>query len=149
MLAEQGRITTTGAGRATRYQAVGTISRTNDENPAHARQRDLFVPLSNGGDEIFRIINSPTGSRTPVAYNRAFLDDYRPNVTSYLKDSEKSRLMKLGTTQGLEQAAGTYALQMLARLLIDLSWSSSRLEGNTYSLLEIQKLIELGQSVEG
>ena len=31
------------------------------------------------------------------------------------------------------------------RLLIDLSFNSSRLEGNTYSLLETQRLIELGK----
>ncbi len=35
------------------------------------------------------------------------------------------------------------------RLLIDLSWNSSRLEGNTYSLLDTQRLIELGEAAEG
>ena len=38
---------------------------------------------------------------------------------------------------------------MLNRLLIDLSWSSSRLEGNTYSRLDTQRLIEFGQAAEG
>ena len=33
------------------------------------------------------------------------------------------------------------------RLLIDLSWNSSRLEGNTYSLLDTTWLIELGEAV--
>jgi len=32
------------------------------------------------------------------------------------------------------------------RLLIDLSWASSRLEGNTYTLLDTQVLIEYGQT---
>ena len=35
------------------------------------------------------------------------------------------------------------------RLLIDLSWNSSRLEGNTYSLLDTQRLFERGESAEG
>jgi Fic family protein len=35
------------------------------------------------------------------------------------------------------------------RLLIDLSWSSSRLEGNTYSRLDTERLIEFGQAAEG
>lgn len=35
------------------------------------------------------------------------------------------------------------------RLLIDLSWNSSRLEGNTYSLLDTQRLLERGEAVEG
>ena len=34
------------------------------------------------------------------------------------------------------------------RLLIDLSWNSSRLEGNTYSLLETERLLELGEAAE-
>jgi hypothetical protein len=37
----------------------------------------------------------------------------------------------------------------LNRLLIDLSWSSSRLEGNTYNRLDTVRLIEFGQKAEG
>jgi hypothetical protein len=33
--------------------------------------------------------------------------------------------------------------------LIDLSWNSSRLEGNTYSLLDTKRLIEFGQEAKG
>jgi len=35
------------------------------------------------------------------------------------------------------------------RLLIDLSWNSSRLEGNTYSLLDTRRLIAFDEEVEG
>ena len=48
-----------------------------------------------------------------------------------------------------EQPAGTYAKQIFNRLLIDLSWNSSRLEGNTYSLLDTKRLIDFGQVAEG
>ena len=48
-----------------------------------------------------------------------------------------------------EQPAGTYAKQILNRLLIDLSWNSSRLEGNTYSLLDTKRLINFGEVAEG
>jgi hypothetical protein len=48
-----------------------------------------------------------------------------------------------------DQPAGTYAKQILNRLLIDLAWNSSRLEGNTYSLLDTERLIELGEEAEG
>jgi Fic family protein len=54
-------------------------------------------------------------------------------------------LLKLGQTAQPDQPAGTYARQILQRLLIDLSWNSSRLEGNTYSLLDTQRLISQGQ----
>jgi hypothetical protein len=33
--------------------------------------------------------------------------------------------------------------------LIDLAWNSSRLEGNTYSLLDAKRLIELGEEAVG
>ena len=46
-------------------------------------------------------------------------------------------------------AAGTYARQICQRLLIDLSYNSSRLEGNTYSKLDTQRLVEEGISAEG
>ena len=42
-----------------------------------------------------------------------------------------------------------YARQIFHRLLIDLSWNSSRLEGNTYSLLETERLLEFGVEAEG
>ena len=45
--------------------------------------------------------------------------------------------------------AGTYLRQILDRLLIDLAWNSSRLEGNTYSLLETQRLLERGETADG
>lgn len=48
-----------------------------------------------------------------------------------------------------QEPAGTYAHQILSRLLIELSWNSSRLEGNTYSLLDTRRLIEFGQEAEG
>ena len=50
---------------------------------------------------------------------------------------------------GVGQPAGTYARQLLDRLLIDLSWNSSRLEGNTYSLLETERLVSQGEVATG
>jgi len=43
-----------------------------------------------------------------------------------------------------QQPAGTYARKVLEQLLVDLSWSSSRLEGNTYSLLATETLFKSG-----
>ena len=45
--------------------------------------------------------------------------------------------------------AGAQARKIHQRLLIDLSWNSSRLEGNTYSLLETAQLLEKGESATG
>jgi hypothetical protein len=61
----------------------------------------------------------------------------------------KTHLHELGRTPDGDRPAGTYAREILNRLLIDLSWSSSRLEGNTYSLLDTQELIERGTAAAG
>jgi len=47
------------------------------------------------------------------------------------------------------QAAGTYGRDIYNRLLIDLSWASSHLEGNTYSKLDTMVLIEHGRYADG
>ena len=84
-----------------------------------------------------------------VCYNRDFLDSYRPGTSFYLSENERAHLATVGKPQMAEQPAGTYARLILNRLLIDLSWNSSRLEGNTYSLLDTRRLIEFGQEAEG
>ena len=72
-----------------------------------------------------------------------------PNETFYLSDAERSHLRDIGTSLAAAEPAGTYARQVLNRLLIDLSWNSSRLEGNTYSLLDTKRLLEAGAEVDG
>ena len=62
---------------------------------------------------------------------------------------ERAHLADVGNTETGLEAAGTYAKHILSRLLIDLSWNSSRLEGNTYSLLDTRRLIEFGEEAEG
>ena len=84
-----------------------------------------------------------------MGYNRAFLDAYRPNETHYLPAPTRQRLFELGRSPNAQRPAGTYARQIYNRLLIDLSWNSSRLEGNTYSLLETERLLDLGESADG
>lgn len=106
------------------------------------------ISLSHEAEEIQAQVIQPIQARTPIGYNIQFLDEYRPNVTYYLSESIRQRLFEIGKTDG-EQPAGTYARKIFDRLLIDLSWNSSRLEGNTYSLLETERLFELSQIAEG
>jgi Fic family protein len=103
------------------------------------------LPLSDASRQIIAAISLPMAMRTPVGYNREFLEKYRPNIDSYLSKGEKQRLEKLGFTGSVNQPAGTYAREIMKRLLIDLSWNSSRLEGNTYSLLDTERLLNLGE----
>jgi Fic family protein len=87
--------------------------------------------------------------RTPVGYQRSFLEDYEPGVTFYLSESLRAQFHEMGRTPVGELPAGTYARGILNRLLIDLSWASSRLEGNTYNRLDTQNLIQFGQAAKG
>lgn len=106
------------------------------------------ILLSPEAESIQEQISKPIQERTPVGYSIQFLDAYRPNITHYLSESLRQRLLEMGKTDG-EQPAGTFARKIFGRLLIDLSWNSSRLEGNTYSLLETERLFELSQIAEG
>jgi hypothetical protein len=117
--------------------------------PAADEKTEEAVPLTAASKEIRAYLNQPVNARKPVGYNRKFLDSYRPNETFYLSEEQHAHLAQLGKPNFENQAAGTYAKQILNRLLIDLSWNSSRLEGNTYSLLDTTRLIELGEAAEG
>jgi len=112
-------------------------------------QEVVSPPLSRSGVEIRNYFLHPPGARKPAGYNREFLDSYHPNVSSYLSPAERTHLREVGKPMMAPQPAGTYAKQILNRLLIDLSWNSSRLEGNTYSLLDTRRLIEFGEEAEG
>ena len=106
-------------------------------------------PTTQEALEAIATVDLPIHLRTPVGYQPDFLNAYIPNESAYLSDSVKARLHAVGKVGFSEAPAGTYVRSILDRLLIDLSWNSSRLEGNTYSLLETENLIALGQAAEG
>lgn len=108
-----------------------------------------MIALSTESAELLALVNRPIAARTPVGYRREFLDRYVPNQTRYLPDPLRLHLHELGRSPVSDKPAGTYARRILDRLLIDLSWSSSRLEGNTYSRLDTQNLIAFGHAAEG
>lgn len=116
----------------------------NAEEGDQPYEKEL-IPLSNESREILTLINKPEIKRIPIGYNRDFLELYKPNVTNYLSKTDQKKLFEIGKTARQNEPAGTYAKDILQRLLIDLSWNSSRLEGNSYSLLDTQRLISLGE----
>jgi hypothetical protein len=142
-LVEAGRVERTGGSRSTRYRAAAR------PEPTPGPAAEEIVPLSDEGRHVLAHVRQPIASRKPVGYDRSFLDRYRPNETYYLSADQRAHLAKVGQPAVGEAAAGTYAKQILNRLLIDLSWNSSRLEGNTYSLLDTRRLIDFGQQAEG
>jgi hypothetical protein len=110
---------------------------------------DATPQLSAQGVRLRDLIKRPLGEREPVGYDIEWLRDYRPGNTWYLRKADRAQLREIGQTPNDDRPGGTFARDILARLLIDLSWASSRLEGNTYSRLDTQNLIEFGQAAEG
>ncbi len=149
-LVDRGRLVTEGEKRWVKYRVPAAGKEREAAGMAIGKEEaEIEVPVSKSGAGIRKYVSQPIEARKPVGYERKFLDAYRPNVTSYLSDKERAHLKKVGTPMTGEQPAGTYAKQILDRLLIDLSWNSSRLEGNTYSLLDTRRLIDFGEEVEG
>ena len=144
-LASDGKLIPVGRGRARVYK----LSTSADRDVAEAKRAAPAIPLSKEGEEIHELVLRPIEQRMPVGYAREFLDGYVPNRTAYLPAPLRERLLRMGRSPVTDRFAGTYARQILNRLLIDLSWSSSRLEGNTYNRLDTQNLIEFGREAEG
>jgi len=123
-LVNQGKLEVSGKGPATSYSLAGAAV-------VHAH------------------LQQPYYRRKPVSYKKEFLDHYIPNKTFYLAEADRKHLLESGTPATLPLPAGTYAHRILERLLVDLSWASSRMEGNTYNLLETERLIRFGHEASG
>jgi hypothetical protein len=150
-LVEQKRIQTEGEGRAIKYRLApitGTLNAVLEPLMVQANG-ETYIPLSAEGEQIKAYVRQPLQQRKPIAYQIGFLEQYHPNQTAYLPASLLTQLHSLGRSPAEQTAAGTFARDILNRLLIDLSWASSRLEGNTYSRLDTKRLIEFGQAAEG
>ncbi len=143
-----GAIVRTGSGPATRYAiaapATDTAPPVSPESPAPEAAISP-LPWSAAALELRAQLQAPIGTRTPVSYRRQFVDDYIPNQSSLLPANLAETLLTSGRAQG-QQPASTYARKVLEQLLIDLSWQSSRLEGNRTSLLDTEALFARGRS---
>jgi hypothetical protein len=144
-LVQEGILRKEGVTRGTHYWlAAATPSPT-----AIAPLTEDYPPLSPAAELLRAEIKRPVSQRTPVPYHREFLDAYHPNQTFYLPEKTRLHLRSMGQPKIVERAAGTYARRILERLLIDLSFNSSRLEGNTYSVLDTERLVLAGQQSQG
>ncbi len=151
-LVQQRRLVTRGAGRALRYLPLpsGGPQEAREPDPPLYAAAEAYVPLSPAGAEVRALVRRPLHQRRPVTYDMGFLEAYQPNQTFYLPEASRVQLHQMGRSGVQMQApAGTFARDILNRLLIDLSWASSRLEGNTYSRLDTERLIAFGQAAEG
>lgn len=123
-LVDENKLEVSGKGRATGYRLAGTAV-------------------------VRALLQTAYNRRLPVSYNQEFLDNYIPNKTFYLSEVDRQRLQDSGRSDSSPLPAGTYARRIPERLLVDLSWASSRMEGNTYDILETERLIHFGQEATG
>lgn len=123
-LADGGRLEVSGRGRATVYTIAGSAV-------------------------VRAHLATPYNRRPPVSYRKEFLDSYVPGKTWYIAEADRARLRDAGQPVGGALPAGTYARRVLEQLLVDLSWASSRMEGNTYDILQTERLIRFGEEAAG
>ncbi|UCG66098.1 MAG: Fic family protein [Deltaproteobacteria bacterium] len=127
-----------------------TLKRLVDEGELEVSGKGPSTGYSLAGAAVVRAhLQTPYNRRRPASYKKEFLDRYIPNKTFYLAEADRQRLREAGTPTASPLPVGTYARRILERLLIDLSWASSRMEGNTYNLLETERLIRFGQEASG
>lgn len=153
LLVAQKRIQMLGERRGARYRTTPASGHSADLPPYPGAfllaPSEVYVPTSAEGSDIRAYVTQPRQLRSPVGYRLEFLAQYHPNHTSYLSQDLREQLHSLGQSPLDKAPAGTFARDILNRLLIDLSWASSHLEGNTYSRLDTERLIEFGQAAEG
>ena len=121
-----------GKGKATRYSL--------------SAQAHLMMPLNI--DTYF--IKDVDERKVQESFNFQLIREVLPNVALFtpeekvrLESAHKVFLANMATLSELE-----YRKEM-ERLGVDLSWKSSQIEGNTYSLLETERLLKEKQTAQG
>lgn len=89
----------------------------------------------------------PQSQQNKIPFHN-LLESYLPNITFYLNEEERQQLMEIGQTLGTLPGE-TYRREVHERILVDLSWASSHLEGSTYTLLDTKNLIEIQREAKG
>ena len=157
-LLDEGRIRRSAENRRPVTYALLTSAAEEGEGPdvgelahrvAATRDREANIPLSAQAERVRNFVRLPRGDREPVGYDLEFLNAYEPGTTWYLDAAVRERLNALGRTAYADQPAGTYARDIMQRLVIDLSWGSSRLEGLRYSRIDTEELLNEGRSPVG
>lgn len=144
-LVEKGEVIKEGITKNARYRALSREFKA--ESNQHLSKFGAFY--SKESVEVLEKLNRPLFERTPVSYHFDWVDAYQPNITRYIPFEIIQDLSNQGKRENKDHPAGTYAHQIFPRLLIDLSYNSSRLEGNTYSPLDTERLLMRGITAEG
>ena len=131
-LVQKGDIVVEGKGKATRYSL--------------SAQAHLMMPL----DIDTYFLNDVDDRKVQEFFNFQLIKEILPQVTVFteeemerLESAHKTFLNNMSTLSEVE-----YRKEM-ERLGVDLSWKSSQIEGNTYSLLETERLLKEKLTAQG
>jgi Fic family protein len=156
-LVQEGTLERTGKKKGVRYRLIGSPTNVGSEHSAPdstattatADTHESTEVFSAAAVDILRRVDQPLYMRPPVTYSDDWVRSYIPNLTFYLTEAQRNRLRQRGKRPFIQGRAGTYIQKIYNRLLIDLSYNSSRLEGNTYSLADTERLVIKGIGAEG
>lgn len=85
-----------------------------------------------------------------TSFNFELINNILPQVEIFTaEENERLNALQAQFTHNLEDITPTEYRKEMERLGIDLSWKSSQIEGNTYSLLETEKLLKEKQTASG
>ena len=131
-LVQKGDIVVEGKGKATRYSL--------------SAQAHLMMPI----DIDTYFLNDVDDRKVQEFFNFQLIKEILPQVTLFteeemerLESAHKTFLNNMSTLSEVE-----YRKEM-ERLGVDLSWKSSQIEGNTYSLLETERLLKEKLTAQG
>lgn len=129
---QNGDIVVEGKARATRYRL---------SNRAH-----LLMPL----DLDTYFAQDMDVRQVQSSFNFALIREQLPTVNLFTEE-ENSRLQELQKefSKHLSEMTDNEYRKEMERLGIDLSWKSSQIEGNTYSLLETERLLRESKTADG
>ncbi len=125
-------IISTGKGKATKYQ-ISTVYK-------------LFDPV-----DIERYYEKEIDERViNQNFNFSLVTDILPTINLFSEDEiDKLASLQNQFTKNISELSELEYKKELERLAIDLSWKSSQIEGNTYSLLETERLLKEKETASG
>ena len=125
-------ITVSGKGKATRYQISPTYELLRPIDVAEYFRKEI-------DDRIIK-----------TGFNHALMTEVLAK-SKIFTDEEHEKLQKLQSVylEKSQQLTSFEYKKELERLAIDLSWKSSQIEGNTYSLLETERLLKEKETAAG
>jgi Fic family protein len=131
-LISENLITTTGKGKSTKYKLSPFYKLFDQVNIEKYYQREI--------DEREIIEN----------FNFSVLTEILPNVSLFaVNELNKLASLQKEFTKNISSLSEFQYRKELERLAIDLSWKSSQIEGNTYSLLETERLLKEKETAAG